>query len=65
MARAGLGDGWRCLYANDIDHKKAASYAANWGTEELHVADVSDVTTDDLPAKAELAWASCPARTSR
>ena len=60
MARAGLGDGWQCLYANDIDHKKAKSYAANWGADELQVADVSMVTTDDLPAKADLAWASFP-----
>lgn len=28
MARAGLGAGWECLFANDIDSKKAASYAA-------------------------------------
>ena len=60
MARAGLGDGWRCLYANDIDHKKATSYVANWGAEDLHVADVCEVTTEDLPAKAALAWASFP-----
>jgi DNA (cytosine-5)-methyltransferase 1 len=31
MARAGLGSGWTCLFANDIDSKKRASYAANWG----------------------------------
>ena len=33
MARAGLGHGWRCLFANDIDPKKAASYARHWGAE--------------------------------
>ncbi len=52
MARAGLANGWRCLYANDIDHKKSASYSANWGAEEQRVADVSKATKDDLPAKA-------------
>jgi site-specific DNA-cytosine methylase len=31
MARAGLGEAWDCLFANDIDAKKRASYAANWG----------------------------------
>lgn len=31
MARAGLGQDWKCLFANDFDPKKAASYAANWG----------------------------------
>ncbi len=60
MARAGLGEGWQCLYANDIDEKKAASYARNWGHDELQVADVSEVTTGDLPEMAGLAWASFP-----
>lgn len=23
MARAGLGSGWKCLFANDFDHKRA------------------------------------------
>ena len=27
MARAGLGDGWQCLLANDISPMKAAAYA--------------------------------------
>jgi DNA (cytosine-5)-methyltransferase 1 len=57
MARAGLGPGWTCLFANDIDPKKGASYAANWGTENLRV---GDVVTADLPAGADLAWASFP-----
>jgi DNA (cytosine-5)-methyltransferase 1 len=33
MARAGLGSRWQCLFANDIDPKKTAAYAANWGSE--------------------------------
>ena len=37
MARAGLGEGWRCLFANDFDAKKAASYRANWGGAEMRV----------------------------
>ena len=60
MARMGLGQGWRCLYANDIDEKKASSYALNWGDAELQVADVNAVTTNDLPGTADLAWASFP-----
>ena len=38
MARAGFGEAWRCLFANDIDAKKARSYAANWGDEALRIA---------------------------
>jgi DNA (cytosine-5)-methyltransferase 1 len=32
MARAGLGAGWTCLFANDFDPKKGLTYQANWGT---------------------------------
>jgi DNA (cytosine-5)-methyltransferase 1 len=60
MARAGLGPGWRCLFANDFDPKKAASYAANWGDGHLRVGDVAQLTTDDLPGRTDLAWASFP-----
>ena len=60
MARAGLGDGWRCLFANDFDEKKAAAYRANWGGDELFVGDVAGVSTFDLPGEADLAWASFP-----
>lgn len=60
MARAGLGDGWRCLFANDFDRKKAESYRANWGGEELHVGDVREISTAQLPGRADLVWASFP-----
>jgi DNA (cytosine-5)-methyltransferase 1 len=60
MARAGLGEGWRCLCANDFDPKKAAVYAANWGGKDLLVGDVAKLTTAELPGAAELAWASFP-----
>ncbi len=60
MARAGLGSNWHCLLANDFDPKKAASYAANWGGEHLLVGDVASLTPNELPAGADLAWASFP-----
>jgi DNA (cytosine-5)-methyltransferase 1 len=60
MARAGLGPGWQCLFANDFDPKKAASYTTNWGVESLRVCDVATLTTADLPGAADLAWASFP-----
>ena len=60
MTQAGLGDQWRCLYANDIDQNKARCYARNWDGEHLHIADVYDVTPACLPGKADLAWASFP-----
>ncbi|MDR0274475.1 MAG: DNA cytosine methyltransferase [Burkholderiaceae bacterium] len=60
MARAGLGLDWQCLFANDFDSKKAASYAANWGNDHLQIEDVAALTTADLPGEADLAWASFP-----
>jgi len=60
MARAGLGAGWTCLFANDIDPKKGSSYVANWGNEELHIRSVVTVETKDLPLGGDLAWASFP-----
>lgn len=60
MARAGLGPDWHCLFANDFDAKKGASYADNWGAAALRVADIASLCADDLPGRADLAWASFP-----
>ena len=60
MARAGLGNEWNCLFANDIDHKKSISYKSNWGEDVLKTCDVKDVRCQDLPGRANLIWASFP-----
>lgn len=60
MARAGLGEGWTCLFANDISEKKAESYRANWGDQHLHVGDVFEVGTHQLTAQADVMWGSFP-----
>jgi DNA (cytosine-5)-methyltransferase 1 len=60
MARAGLGDGWKCLFANDSDKFKQKSYANNWNAEEFDPRDVAMVTPSDLDGLADLAWASFP-----
>lgn len=61
MARAGLGAGWKCLFANDFDAKKGFTYQRNWGTAgELFVGDVRHVDTTRLPGTADLAWGSFP-----
>jgi DNA (cytosine-5)-methyltransferase 1 len=60
MARAGLGSGWRCVFANDSDPLKAASYAANFGSDHLHVCDVAELTTGYIPKRVDLCWASPP-----
>lgn len=60
MARAGLGDGWQCLFANDIDIKKAGTYDDNWGKGAMKPADVKTLNPADLPGKADLVWASFP-----
>jgi DNA (cytosine-5)-methyltransferase 1 len=60
MARAGLEPEWRCLFANDIDARKGAAYAANWGSARLRIADVASLHAADVPGQADLAWASFP-----
>jgi DNA (cytosine-5)-methyltransferase 1 len=61
MARAGLGKGWTCLFANDFDAKKGLTYQANWGAGgELTIGDVRALSTADLPSAADLIWGSFP-----
>ena len=61
MARAGLGEPWRCAFANDFDPMKVAAYVANYGPDDIRLGDVASLTLDDLPAKAaDLVWASFP-----
>ncbi len=61
MARAGLGQAWRCLFANDFDLKKVSTYEANWGIGDIKHGDVASLTLADLPAApVDLAWASFP-----
>jgi DNA (cytosine-5)-methyltransferase 1 len=61
MARAGLGESWRCLFANDFDQMKVQTYEANWGAGDIKHADVASLTLSDLPPHAvDLAWASFP-----
>ncbi len=61
MAGFGLGSEWQCLFANDIDAKKAASYRANHhGGKELLLKDVATVTPDEIPGTGDLVWASFP-----
>ena len=57
---AGLGlEGFRTLFANDMDAAKAASWRANHAAR-IEVGDVWDLSVDDLPGHADLAWASSP-----
>lgn len=60
MARAGLGQRWHCLFANDFDPKKGTAYRDNWGGDALWVGDVGQVRSDQLPGVADLVWASFP-----
>lgn len=60
MARAGLGERWNCLFANDFDRKKTATYAKNWGVKAINTGDIRLVRAINLPDKADLAWGSFP-----
>lgn len=58
-ARLGLGDSWKCLFANDFSAKKVSSYRANFGASEIRLADIRNVEASAVP-KADLWWASFP-----
>lgn len=60
MARAGLGVDWACLFANDIDPKKGATYQRNWGKGAMIVDDLRNIAPSDLPKTADLVWGSFP-----
>jgi len=47
-----LEPAWRCLFANDIDPKKAQAYVANWGDREFRLGDIHDLKAADLPGCA-------------
>jgi DNA (cytosine-5)-methyltransferase 1 len=57
---AGLGlDGFDVAFANDLDAMKAQAFRANHAAP-MHVGDVWDLSSADLPGRADLAWASSP-----
>lgn len=60
MARLGLGDGWRCSLACEIDAAKAAAYRTNFGGGEVRECDVRDLSAADVPGRPDLLWASFP-----
>ncbi len=62
MARLGLGAAWSCVFANDFDPVKAATYRANFpdAADHFHEGDVWRIEPADVPKGAHLAWASSP-----
>jgi DNA (cytosine-5)-methyltransferase 1 len=60
MVRAGLGADWDCLFANDFDRKKARTYCDNWGDDRLVCDDIRNLSPQEMPGNADLAWGSFP-----
>jgi DNA (cytosine-5)-methyltransferase 1 len=61
MARAGLGKGWTCLFANDFDARKGETYRLNYPESDvLRIDDVRNITASELPGRADLIWGSFP-----
>ena len=60
MARAGLGDGWKCLLANDFDRKKGETYRKNWGGDHLIIDDIRNIAPEEMPGQPDLVWGSFP-----
>jgi DNA (cytosine-5)-methyltransferase 1 len=63
MARLGFGDGWECVFANDVSLEKAAAYNMNFGGRNSHLLrrDVFDVKLAYLPpGRVYCCWLSPP-----
>ncbi len=60
MVRAGLGAGWDCAFANDIDAMKCAVYSENWGDSALIQKDIAELSAAPLAHAIDLYWASSP-----
>ena len=60
MVRLGLGGGWDCVGAIDIDAGKIAAYRANFGDLGLQHDDVRNLRADAIEGQVDLAWASFP-----
>lgn len=60
LARLGLGSGFTCVFANDIDAAKLDAYRAAFGDEHIVGGDIWSLSTAALPGRAALAWASFP-----
>jgi DNA (cytosine-5)-methyltransferase 1 len=60
LAGLGLGDGWTCVWANDIDPKKADVYKINFPEDHFFLGDIANFKATDLPNSTQLAWASFP-----
>jgi DNA (cytosine-5)-methyltransferase 1 len=60
FARLGLEPDFRCVFANDIDPAKVATYRRAFGTSEMREGDIWKLSPIELPGSAALAWASFP-----
>ena len=73
MARLGLRDRWKCVWANDNDPRKVAIYRHNFGDDHIDPRDVGVVAEEvhagalsgsgrppALPPGVDMAWASFP-----
>jgi len=55
-----LSHAWKCIWANDIDERKNYVYRTNFSGGHYLLKDIASVTLDELPAGANMAWASFP-----
>src|ERR1035441_2888789 len=60
LAALGLGPEWQCVWANDIDPRKARVYTSNFDGDHFYLGDVAKFRGSDLPNSSQLSWASFP-----
>jgi DNA (cytosine-5)-methyltransferase 1 len=60
LVRLGLEkEGWTCVFANDVNAKKARIYESNFGLREMVEGDIENIEPEKLPSSI-LATASFP-----
>ena len=61
MVRIGLGPEWQCIFANDIDPKKASIYRLNFNPGNEYIeGNLGDIAHEKVPDGGDLAWSSFP-----
>lgn len=60
LVEAALNSSWECVWANDIDRRKAEIYALNFSDDHYLLGDVAEVCAEQLPTNVEMAWSSFP-----
>lgn len=58
LATLGLRNSWQSAWANELAPQKPVACIANFGTDPVVLSEVADITANEIPTSAEMAWPS-------